>query len=1451
MSKVVKAVLTAAVMVLALALQSIPQASAVNAPLDRLVNPVPSAGTPNILNGQVWSLAEMGDYIIAGGSFSSVAPPGQTTGAVERNHIVAFDSITGQIAEDFNPALDGTVFGLEPGPSADTVYVAGSFTHVNGQAQRGLALLDLRTGQEVNGFNPPNITGGHVVSVERRQGRLYIGGTFGTVGGQEHNGLATLDPQTGALDSYMDLQLAGRHGFDRGGSAKGPTGVKSMDITPDGSRMVVVGNFTSVSGADRDQIAMVDLNSGAPSVDTNWSTQAFTAACFDWAFDSYMRGVDFAPDGSFFVVVATGGSGTNDDGTNSSCDTASRYETNETGSDVRPTWIDYTGQDTLSSVAVTDAAVYIGGHMRWMNNSSGHDRAQQGAVPRPGLAALDPHTGVPLGWNPGRNPRGAGAYSLLATDRGVYVGDDTPWIGNRKYLREGVAFFPLAGGRAVATPNTQQLPANVFLAGPLASTDPADVLFRVNAGGPAISTGSGPAWLADQSDVDPGAQYRNTGSSASGWSSGAGETGNVPASTPNAIYDSERWDAGSQGDGGEMQWHFPVAAGTDIEVRLYFANRYSGTSQPGQRVFDVSLEGQTVLPNYDIVQDVGDQTGTMKAFDITSDGQVDIDFTHEVENPLINGIEIVKQDPGGGPTVDGSALLERPFDGTTAGSTSTWSDTGIDWSQIDGAFMVNDTLFYGGPDGKLHSRSFDGDSFGSPTTIDPYNDPDWSDVDTGSGQTYRGLVPTLYNQLGSVSGMFYLDGKVYYTLSGDSRLYSRWFSPDSGILGSDTFTLSGGGLNTVAGMFYSDGHIYYADRGTGELKRVDFTGDAIDSSTTATVSGPSVDGNDWRSQDMFLYGSPEVPNRAPTAVFSVSCDQNVCSFDGSGSSDPDADSLSYAWSFGDGSSGSGAQVSHAYAEGGTVNVTLTVSDPDGASDVVTHQASPSDPPEETIGFVGVDHSGDGAAKSKSVTMPAAAEVGDTAVLFFTQASNIEWGGPSGGGWSQVGTFDNGSLTSSLWKKTVSAGDPGGAVTMNTDTYSKASLSLSVYSGVDASIMTTAHAGDSRTSEHVTPTLDVSTGDVVVSYWGDKGPGTTEWTPPSGVTVRDTAVGSGTGRYGFLLADSGGGVPAGSYGGLTATTDATSGKATMWTVALTPAGPSAPNRTPTAVLSVFCDQNVCSFDGSGSSDPDSDSLSYAWSFGDGSSGSGAQVSHAYSQGGDVPVTLTVTDPDGASDAVTDQASPSAPPVDVIGFVASDHSGDGAAKSKSVNIPAAAQAGDIALLFFTQAQGVEWSGPSGDGWSQVQSFDNGSLTSTLWKKTVSAGDPGLVVTMQTGDYSKASLSLSVYSNVDPSRFLVEHAGDARTSEHVTPALDVSTGDVVVSYWADKSPGTTQWSAPTGVAVRDTAVGSGAGRYGFLLADSNGSVSAGSYRRLTATTDSTSGRAVMWTVGLTPAG
>jgi len=96
-----------------------------------------------------------------------------------------------------------------------------------------------------------------------------------------------------------------------------------------------------------------------------------------------------------------------------------------------------------------------------------------------------------------------------------------------------------------------------------------------------------------------------------------------------------------------MSWSFPVPASGDYEVRLYFGNSYAGTSAVGQRVFDVSLEGSipSNLDDIDLSGQLGHLVGGMFSNVVTvTDGVLDIEFLHVVENPLVNAIEIIELD---------------------------------------------------------------------------------------------------------------------------------------------------------------------------------------------------------------------------------------------------------------------------------------------------------------------------------------------------------------------------------------------------------------------------------------------------------------------------------------------------------------------------------------------------------------------------------------------------------------------------------------------------------------------------------------------------------------------------------------------------------------------------------------------------------------------------------------
>ncbi|MFC9976912.1 LamG-like jellyroll fold domain-containing protein [Spirillospora sp. NPDC127200] len=77
------------------------------------------------------------------------------------------------------------------------------------------------------------------------------------------------------------------------------------------------------------------------------------------------------------------------------------------------------------------------------------------------------------------------------------------------------------------------------------------------------------------------------------------------------------------------------------------------------------------------------------------------------------------------------------------------------------------------------------------------------------------------------------------------------------------------------------------------------------------------------------------PNQPPTAAFDASCTWEACAFDASASADPDGSVAAYAWDFGDGKTGTGAKASHTYAAAGNRTVKLTVTDNTGASTETT------------------------------------------------------------------------------------------------------------------------------------------------------------------------------------------------------------------------------------------------------------------------------------------------------------------------------------------------------------------------------------------------------------------------------------------------------------------------------------------------------------------------------------
>ncbi|MEU7002804.1 hypothetical protein [Nonomuraea sp. NPDC046570] len=389
---------------------------------ERVVSADPVDTTPHVLDGIVNAIVLVGDTVVVGGAFSEVGDAARTT-VLARDNLFAYSLSTGRILPDFAPVVDGPVSALAAG-GGGTVYVAGGFTSVNHARGRALVRLGLADGSVVPGFTP-RISGGAVSTLARRGSELYAGGDFDHVGGIPRPALARLDATTGQPDPRFTITP--------GSPLTSKVKVHAIALSRD--RLAVDGSFTTLDGRSRPQLGLIDIGAATPRV-ADWRTDTYAVTCMD-SFPSYVRGLDFAPDGSYFALVTTGGPR---GGAKKPCDTAARFETYAKGSRIKPTWINHTGGDSLYSVAATGAAVYVGGHQRWMNNPSGRDSAGPGAVPREGIAAIHPRTGKALSWNPGRE-RGIGVKAFLAHKGGLLVGSDTTRLGREYHARIGM--FPL------------------------------------------------------------------------------------------------------------------------------------------------------------------------------------------------------------------------------------------------------------------------------------------------------------------------------------------------------------------------------------------------------------------------------------------------------------------------------------------------------------------------------------------------------------------------------------------------------------------------------------------------------------------------------------------------------------------------------------------------------------------------------------------------------------------------------------------------------------------------------------------------------------------------------------------------------------------------------------------------------------------------------------------------
>ena len=232
------------------------------------------------IDGVAWGQLVVGDVVYVVGNFNNARPAGARAGQQEvpRSNILAYDLNTGKLIEDFAPTLNGAGRSLAVSQDGKTLYVAGEFDKVNNEWHSRLAAFDISHGHGtlISSFQPVFST--TVKDIAVAGDTLYVGGYFTKVNNQQRTRLAALKASTGEL-------------LDWTASAEGPNAqVYAIEVSPDHSKVVIGGSFSTVNGSSKPGYGMALLSASTGEVlpmpvNDTVRTAGEKAAIFDIAVD--------------------------------------------------------------------------------------------------------------------------------------------------------------------------------------------------------------------------------------------------------------------------------------------------------------------------------------------------------------------------------------------------------------------------------------------------------------------------------------------------------------------------------------------------------------------------------------------------------------------------------------------------------------------------------------------------------------------------------------------------------------------------------------------------------------------------------------------------------------------------------------------------------------------------------------------------------------------------------------------------------------------------------------------------------------------------------------------------------------------------------------------------------------------------------------------------------------
>ncbi|MFN8024221.1 MAG: PKD domain-containing protein [Acidimicrobiales bacterium] len=895
------------------------------------------------IDGVVWSQTVVGNTVYVGGSFANARPAGAAPGTnlTPRSNFLAYNLTTGELITTFAPSFNAQVRTVVASADGTRLYVGGDFTSVNGVSRSRIAAFDIATGNLVP-FFPSVAYNVHAIVVHPSGSPVYVGGNFNAVGSVQRGQLAAFNAANGALLDWAPQATGGL--------------VKAMAISPDGSKIAVGGQFTTLNGSNNPGfgLGMLDAVTGAnlpmavnATVRNGGNTSGITSLVTD--------GTDIFGSGYWF-----GGTG-NFEGT---------FSASWNGGAIN--WLADCHGDTYS-VFPQGGAVYNVGHSHECGGLG--DGAYQRANPwnyYRGIAFSRTATSTlardPYGYF---NFQGQPAPSLLnffpSIDTGTYTGQSQgPWSlsGNSQYL--------VMGGEFRNVNDAPQQGLVRFAVSSIAPNKQIPRLFLSNWVPRAVSPQSGTVritwsgnWDRDNENFTYQVFRDNDG------------TRIATLSGRSNFYEMDQFGYTDTG----------LTPGSTVRYRVKAIDPF-GNEAPSDWVTVTVGSGPNTLYGLDTLADrpldywrMGETSGT--STDLASNDPLTINgsVTRNVAGAIAG-------------ETDGAMTFSGASSQYAASSTKRWArntftvEAWVKTNSSRGGKIIGfgssatgnsssfDRHLYIGNDGKLRFGIYPGAQrvITSPSSL---VDNQWHYV---VGTLAKGVM-TLYvdgQQVGQLTDAFmghryegywrvggdnlsgwpnrpasdYFNGSideaaVYPRALTSAEIAQRYVIGSTGAVPNQpptaAFTATTSPLQVnVDGSTSTDtdGTIvsYVWDFGDGSVGNGVTASRTYAAAGTYTVKLTVTDNKGATASSTQQVIVPAVPvNQPPTAAFTATTSPLAVAVDGSASTDPDGTIATYAWDFGDGTTGTGATATHTYAAAGTYTVSLTVADNLGAANTATQQ----------------------------------------------------------------------------------------------------------------------------------------------------------------------------------------------------------------------------------------------------------------------------------------------------------------------------------------------------------------------------------------------------------------------------------------------------------------------------------------------------------------------------------